>query len=152
MGKSTISTGPFSIAMLVYQRVRLVMFFKTKYGSHFCLWFQLHQIWVCVKEHILSAAFSWISLFSWPRIGGICIIYIYIIIKYYYYICTHYTGTVYSLSSWTYINHNTINLGGINIRLRLPFRKMGIAYITPLMVHQYIMGTLMVSNDIYIYM
>jgi hypothetical protein len=79
-------------------------------------------------------------------------IYIYYIIKYYYYICTHYTGTVYSLSSWTYINHNTINLGGINIRLRLPFRKMGIAYITPLMVHQYIMGTLMVSNDIYIYM
>ena len=79
---------------------------------------------------------------------------------YYYYILYAHTIPVQYIIDL--IGHILITLqsyvGGIwgyqytitNIDSR-PFTKMGIAYITPLMVHQYIIGTLMVSDDIYIY-
>ena len=101
MGKSTISTGPFSIAMFVYQRVNGKMF---RSPGHFRPWRPSHP-WVATTKASVGSSSSGASVNSWSSqilpckentISQLVSMYIYIyydIILYYiisYYIILHY--------------------------------------------------------------
>ena len=113
MGKSTISTGPFSIAMFVYQRVNGKMF---RSPGHFRPWRPSHP-WVATTKASVGSSSSGASVNSWSSqilpckentISQLVSMYIYIYIMILYYIILYYIISYYIILLYYTILYYTI--------------------------------------------